>query len=227
MQCSVCNGIVFEYREVLWKELISEWQLECSEVEYINRQQGQACVNCGANLRSIVLAKSIQSFLGTTNCLDSKEAKDLSEKISLLEINEAGTLTNVLKGFDDYHFCSYPEVDMHQMPYQDNAFDLVVHSDTLEHIKNPIHALMECKRILKPGGALAYTIPIIVGRLTRDRQGLPASYHGNATDKEQDYTVQTEFGSDAWTYAMRAGFTEMSIFTFQYPSAISFLLKNT
>lgn len=38
------------------------------------------------------------------------------------------------------------------MPYPNTSFDLVVHSDVLEHIENPIQALKESRRVLRPGG---------------------------------------------------------------------------
>jgi hypothetical protein len=28
----------------------------------------------------------------------------------------------------------YPAVDLHQMPYGENTYDMVVHPDTLEHV---------------------------------------------------------------------------------------------
>ena len=36
-----------------------------------------------------------------------------------------------------------------------------------------------CRRVLKPEGALCFTVPKIVGRLTRSRDGLPKSYNGD------------------------------------------------
>ena len=110
---------------------------------------------------------------------------------------------------------------MHALPYPDAAFDLVVHSDTLEHIANPVHALGECRRILAPGGALCFTVPTIVGRLSRDRAGLPRSYHGNATTMPDDFVVQTEFGADAWTYVLAAGFARVDLHAVEYPAAIA------
>jgi ubiquinone/menaquinone biosynthesis C-methylase UbiE len=99
----------------------------------------------------------------------------------------------------------------------------VVHSDTLEHVINPIHALMECRRVLKQTGGLCFTVPIIVGRMTRSRSGLPFSHHGNQATSADDYAVRTEFGADAWTYLMEAGFTTVSIHAVAYPAATAFL----
>ena len=34
---------------------------------------------------------------------------------------------------------NYPEVDMHYLNDLGQQYDLVVHSDTLEHVDNPVH----------------------------------------------------------------------------------------
>ena len=48
------------------------------------------------------------------------------------------------------------------------------------------------------------------------------SNHGNSETQSDDYVVQTEFGSDMWEYAMRAGFSIVSIHSFEYPSEMAF-----
>lgn len=224
MNCTICGGSQFSQRNVLWAELIEQWQLSPQEVAYIDAQQGTACSSCGSNLRSIALANAIRAHLGTNGLLLEAVAKQSNDH-AILEINEAGSLTPILKRFKKYTFGAYPQVDMHAMPYDDESFDMVVHSDTLEHVRNPVHALEECRRVLRPGGALCFTVPIVVGRLSRSREGLPKSFHGKATNLVDDYAVWTEFGADAWTYVMAAGFTNLTFHTFAYPAGIAILAK--
>ncbi len=225
MQCGVCGGTSFTVQSILWDELINEWQLSPVEVAYIDRQQGESCVQCGANLRSIALANALRSFLGTSLFLREAVNTDMGKNLAILEINEAGMLTPVLKAFGHYVYGAYPEVDMHALPYCNCTFDVVIHSDTLEHVKNPIHALAECRRVLKSDGALCFTVPVIVGRMSRNRDGLSKSYHGNSVNLADDFVVQTEFGADTWTYIMEAGFTDVSVHTVEYPAAIAFLAR--
>lgn len=44
--------------------------------------------------------------------------------------------------------------------FNDNEFDLIISSDTLEHIENDIDALSEWRRILKPNGSLIIFVPV-------------------------------------------------------------------
>lgn len=197
LECGVCGGSSFTARRILWQGLIDEWQLAPSEAAYIDRQQGECCNGCGSNLRSIALANALRAYLGTTAWLRDVPA-GAGKDFAILELNEAGSLSAILKRFPGYGFGAYPQVDMHAIPCRDGLFDVVIHSDTLEHVPNPVHALAECRRVLKPGGALCLTVPVVVGRLSRNRDGLPKSHHGNAATQADDFVVQTEFGADAW-----------------------------
>ena len=52
--------------------------------------------------------------------------------------------------------------DMTATSYSANFFDVVVHSDVLEHIPRYQAALREANRILKPGGVMMFTVPFFV-----------------------------------------------------------------
>jgi SAM-dependent methyltransferase len=46
-----------------------------------------------------------------------------------------------------------------RLPFEDEAFDLVLCADTLQEIQDVAHVVAEMKRVLKPGGTLALTVP--------------------------------------------------------------------
>ncbi len=219
LRCSVCGSDSFRSTPVLWDALAAEWQLSPGERASVDRQQGCNCTGCGSNLRSIALSDALRAATGTELTLRDLVASPAAADLRLLEINEAGTLGPVLARLPGHRLAEYPAVDMHDLPYPDGSFDLVVHSDTLEHVERPVRALAECRRVLRPGGSLCFTIPVIPGRMTRSRAGLPPSHHGDPAVTHDDYLVHTEFGADMWTFVLAAGFDALGIHAVSFPDA--------
>lgn len=220
--CPVCGGMEFEQRPVLGEALISAWQLSPDEAAYIDQQQGHLCLACQSNLRSRTLAAALMnhfSFVGTLRdfCATSRYARSLR----LLELNEAGHLSPWLASLCRHTLARYPDVDMQSLPYADASWEVVLHSDVLEHVADPLRGLQECRRVLAPGGVLLYTIPIVHGRLSRSRQSLPHSYHGAPGQVQTDWQVHTEYGADFWLQPMSVGFRKISLFTLGGPEAVA------
>ena len=224
--CPCCGASNIIQKDILWDDLVDAWGLSANEVDYINRQQGLRCVTCGARMRSMAIAAWIcehYGFQGTL--LEAIRSSAALKEAKVLEINEAGHLTQFFKELPQHTIGCYPDVDMQALPYPDELFDLIVHSDTLEHVPDPVQALRECRRVLKKSGRCVYTVPVIVDRLTRRTDRGLASYHGTAGVAAEDFKVRTEFGADSWKTAINAGFRECSIFSFEFPSALVHVCK--
>jgi SAM-dependent methyltransferase len=221
--CTCCGSMELASHKVLWPELVREWRLSAYEVEYIDRQQGLQCQRCSSNLRTMALALAICRCYGHNGTFADFISEARTRRLRVLEINEAGGLTPFLSELPGHTIQRYPDVDMRHMPYPEHSYDLVVHSDTLEHVPNPIAALTECYRVLAPGGYCVFTIPVIVDRITRSRAGLPRSYHGSPGQRAADLAVETEYGCDAWAHLILAGFQECRLITPEFPSALAFV----
>lgn len=215
--CLVCAGTRYTRRPILWPGLIEEWQLSPAEAEIIDRQQGVSCVGCGCNLRSIALGGGICDAAGHAGTL--RELADARPGLRILEINPAGGLSGLLRSMPGTEAVAYPGVDMRSLPHGDGVFDLVVHSDTLEHVPDPERGLGECRRVLRPGGWLAMTVPVVPGRLSRSRRGMAPSYHGAADRARDDHLVHTEFGADVWALLAGVGFGRIGLRVFAWPFA--------
>lgn len=221
--CRVCGGSDFSHHDVLWSNLIAQWGLSDREAHYINIQQGTRCTFCGANVRSIALADAILRHVHARSTLKEWVVDDAGEACDLLEINEAGSLTDDLAKLPGHRLVRYPEYNMMALPFQSGSFDLVVHSDTLEHVPNPFQGLRECRRLLRRGGACIFTVPVVVGRLTRDRKGLPLSVHGSEGCGDSSMTVHTEFGADVWCHVLDSGFDDCRLVPYRYPAGIALI----
>lgn len=221
LKCQVCGNHEFVFNPVLWSDLIRKWQLSPHEVAYIDRQQGQCCTSCGCNLRSIAIAKAIVDVYGFSGTLREFVRSKSATGLKVLEINEAGQLSPILKMLPGHQLAAYPAYDMMDLNSQDGTWDMILHSDTLEHVKDPVRALAECRRILKKNGKCIFTIPVVVDRLSRSRVGLSDSFHGFPGDNDKNYLVHTEFGMDFWKYVLQAGFEKCSIHVLNYPAAFA------
>lgn len=221
LMCSVCGGDEFRQQRVLWSDLVSEWQLSEQERDYVDRQQGCSCIRCGSSLRIVALGNAIRAVVGTANTLQDAIGTGQLSHLRILDCNGANGISSELSVLPFYKRADFPEYDMMQLPFDDGSFDLVLHSDTLEHIPHPIVALQECRRVLNSQGSLCFTVPIIHGRLSRNRAGLAPSYHGDPSDARDDHLVHTEFGADVWTFVHQAGFTNLTLNHVDFPSAVA------
>jgi SAM-dependent methyltransferase len=79
------------------------------------------------------------------------------------------------------------------LTFADNSFDLIITQDVMEHVMSPDVAFREIARVLKPGGAHIFTVPLVrKSEPTRRRAQLkpdgtiehllPPEYHGNPVD---------------------------------------------
>ena len=51
------------------------------------------------------------------------------------------------------------KMDIHEMPFEDSKFDVVLCNHVLEHVRDDIRAMTEIRRVLKPGGWAIMQIP--------------------------------------------------------------------
>lgn len=63
------------------------------------------------------------------------------------------------QGDDGQPLCRFAVADAAHLPFADESFDLVVCSEVLEHLPDYQPALAEMRRVLKPTGVLAITVP--------------------------------------------------------------------
>jgi SAM-dependent methyltransferase len=158
----------------------------------------------GISLREIFRQKSIQ-------------------RLKVAEINSAGTLHPFLAQSPNLCYSEFgskmpgiADEDLMKLTYDDESFDLVITSETLEHVPDIDVALREIRRILKPDGMHIFTVPLVMDRATTKQRARiendeliylsPPSYHGGANEGKSDFLVFYEFGADFISRCERIGF---------------------
>jgi len=51
------------------------------------------------------------------------------------------------------------KMDIHEIPFPDNSFDVILCNHVLEHVRDDIQAMKEMHRVLKPGGFTIQQVP--------------------------------------------------------------------
>jgi SAM-dependent methyltransferase len=206
--CSNC-GVSAPYRHVypIDDALRRTWGLSSTLTDLFNRREGSICPHCGVNLRGQGLAEAI---LASKYGFDETSLKAWvraanAERLAVCEINQCHELHHTLTGLQNLTYAEYgtsTQQNIEKMTYEDNSFDLLLHSETLEHVNDSAAAADECRRVIKPSGLVLFTVPVIWSRATRrraDAEGdaiehlLEPSYHGR---QDAGYLVVYEYGRD-------------------------------
>ncbi len=183
------------------------WGLSSTLTDLFNRREGSICSHCGVNLRGQGLAKAILESrygFGAPSLRAWVRAAN-ADRLAVCELNQCHELHHTLTDLDNLTYAEYgtkTQQNIEKMTYRNNTFDLLLHSETIEHVNDPARAADECRRVIKPDGLVLFTAPVIWGRKTRRRAVadgdairhlLEPSYHDRPT---VDYLVFHEYGRD-------------------------------
>ncbi|MEO8883873.1 MAG: class I SAM-dependent methyltransferase [Devosia sp.] len=78
------------------------------------------------------------------------------------------------------------------IPFPDNSFDRLIATHVLEHIPNPVSALEEWVRVLKPGGVLSIVLPCDPGLAWRVGRRLGPRSRWTTNNLPYDYFMARE-----------------------------------
>lgn len=172
----------------------------------VPEEANQQILELGANpyFTTTLLRKFRQAELHLANFFDDGNEAEGNQNVT---IQQTGEIIN----YKYKHFNA--EKDL--FPYPDDAFDVVLFCEILEHLINdPVRALAEIRRVLKPGGTLIVTTPNVV-RLENVRKMIsgeniydPYSGYGPYGRHNREYTQEDLFG-----LLSANGFQVSSIFT--------------
>jgi glycosyltransferase involved in cell wall biosynthesis/SAM-dependent methyltransferase len=156
----------------------------------VPERTGMTLLELGANpyFTTVLLTKFRDAELHLANYFGGPVGEG-SQKVFVHETGETHTFS--YKQFN---------VERDAFPYPDDKFDVVLFCEIIEHLLNdPVHALLEIRRVLKPGGILILTTPN-VARFENARKVIageniydPYSGYGPYGRHNREYTQQDLF----------------------------------
>ena len=111
--------------------------------------------------------------------------------------------------------------DMQRLSYADASFDLITHTEVLEHVPDDTLALAELHRVLRPGARLLFTVPLFDSDTTVERAYLRdgviehllfPSYHRDPLRGGEGILAFRDYGRDILARLQAAGFAAPSLY---------------
>ncbi|MBD3341423.1 MAG: methyltransferase domain-containing protein [Candidatus Lokiarchaeota archaeon] len=183
---------------------------------------GVRCLTCGSSVITLSLVTVLKNVV-----------PKLTEKV-VYELSSNGPLFNFLKYsskllvfseyFDDVKPGNYKNgiqcQDVQELTYPDNSFDICTSTEVFEHVPDDRKAFSEMFRVLKPEGALIFTVPLNQEYKTIERAViengkiqhiLPPEYHGDKIRGWNKVLCFRNYGKDICQRISNQGFTLVEI----------------
>jgi hypothetical protein len=232
--CFVCGRLapILYYRGIIPPRLEQLWELTPRLAEALAKKESCMCGWCGAKLRARRLAQALVETIPA----GGRPARSVAEwarrpqarTLRIAEINRIEGLHQALRALPAFTFSDFSShaapgslvagvrsEDLMRLSYPDDTFDVILTSETLEHVPDLAIALGEIHRVLVPGGWHLFTVPLLPDIPTTfaravvtadgalDHRAPPIRHPGGDTG----YLVYTEFGADLTAHLARAGFS--------------------
>lgn len=172
LQCLSCKGDLSFFNE----------DLKCAGCGQIYKNENGAVIFHKENIKdqSDSLVFKLKCFLKkyprfffflyyTLGTFTGKSAKKSIKDVPIgsLILNVASginTIRSDVVNIDVYPFLGvHVTADAQKLPFKDSSCDAIICEVSLEHIKDPVLAVQEMRRVLKGGGLIYITVPFIQG----------------------------------------------------------------
>ena len=182
---------------------------------------GVRCVRCAASAIHLVMGWALRDHVPD---LPDRDVCELSARGPLAAfVKRTAKSAALSEYFADAEPGSYRRgvrcEDVQRLTYADASFDLVTHTEVLEHVPDDARAYTELHRVLRPGGTMLFTVPLYGGYPTVERARLgdagiehllEPAYHIDPLRGEGILAFR-DYGLDIVERLERAGFVDISI----------------
>lgn len=121
------------------------------------------CLKCRSTAVNLSIIPVVAAHIG--NLFAGRSAYEMS--------SYGATYTYLLRNFPEMQFSEFNadqplgesingirNEDATRLTFADGSFDVVTSNQVFEHVDDDLKAYSECRRVLKPGGALIFTVPL-------------------------------------------------------------------
>lgn len=188
-------------------------------------REGYSCSTCGATLRYQGQARALLALypeVEATAIVDLV-AHPSFRTVTIYEPGELGPFRQFLGPLSGYQRSTFtPDIglgevvgglrnqDLQQLTYRSRSFDLVLTSDVMEHVRHPDRAWAEIYRVLRPGGAHVFSIPVSwpppASTTPRVDVSGPLDVHLAEPNYHNGHLVYNDFGLDLLDDLRAVGF---------------------
>ena len=156
LYCAVCEQVT-QMRTVVnpnaWTDMRGAFQ--CASCGLNNRDRlfvkSVKSLECATDVRALIFERFSPLYAALRKLIPSLEGVEFGG-----DGLESGTEATSRHG-------KFIHQNMCDMSYPNDHFELIMHSDVLEHIPNPQKAMMEIHRTLAPSGICLFSTPIYTG----------------------------------------------------------------
>jgi len=119
--------------------------------------------------------------------------------------------------------------DVQHLTFEDGSFEVCTNTEVFEHVPDDLQGFREIRRVLAPGGAFLFTVPLHDAERTVERariengvvvHHLPHEYHEDNIRGRHKVLVYREYGRDIVERLRTAGFHESEIVPVRDPSGM-------
>jgi SAM-dependent methyltransferase len=132
---------------------------------------GLRCARCSAGAVQVSIGWAIRETVGVPAACDVCELSARGPLAAWLRRVARSAATSAYfadvtpGGMRDGIRCE----DVQRLTYADASFDLVTHTEVLEHVPDDARAFADLHRVLRPGGLMLFTVPLHGGERTVER----------------------------------------------------------
>lgn len=184
---------------------------------------GVRCARCAASAIHLAIGWALRDTIARLGECDVCELSARGPLVAYLRRTARTTATseyfaNVPSGeFRDGVRCE----DVQALSYADASFDLVTHTEVLEHVPDDARAFAELNRVLRPGGTMIFSVPMHGGAATVERarirdgevEHLLEPVHHLDPLRGEGILAFRDYGLDVLGRLRRAGFAEAGVYT--------------